>query len=731
MRRYSLTGLLLFFALLLFLAPATKADDPVATTAANVMVELSFHSTSPHSDPFNQVELDALFTSKAGVQWRVPAFWDGGDLWKVRFAVPDVGTYRYRTECSDAADSGLHGRTGSVEVRPYTGDNALLRHGPIRVAADKRHFEHADGTAFFWLGDTWWMGLCDRLPWPDGFKALAADRKAKGFDVIQIVAGLYPDMGAFDPRGANEAGFPWEKDYARIRPEYFDRADERIAHLVDQGFVPCIVGAWGYHLPWLGQEKMRKHMRYISARWGAYPVVWCAGGEFNLPYYLAEGFPLKGEGQTAGWNEVIRYLRTVNAFGRPITAHPTGISPMSARLTLQDPSVLDFDMLQTPHGQIEALPTTVKEARGAFAVMPPIPVINGECSYEQLLGRIPADYPRMFFWIMMAHGAAGHTYGANGIWQVNQPGKPYGNSPHGGNYGTIPWTDSMNLPGSRQVGLGKKLLESYPWQRFSPHFEWATWSDTGGAPTLGHWIWFPEGNPTVDAPVAKRYFRRTFTLADGAKVKRVELFATADDACTVWVNGKELGATTNWKSVERFAGFEAALHAGRNVLAIAAENRPAPVRQNPASLICGLNIELESGEHIRVTSGDSFRAAQAEIPKWNEADFDDGKWPAAMVTARLGEGPWGKIVADKDEFLVPYAFGIESGVRLVYVPVARDIVLRKLAAGGRYSATWFDPVEGTRNPLNAFAAGDDGTWTCAVPKITHDWVLIVEPDKAK
>ena len=83
---------------------------------------------------------------------------------------------------------------------------------------------------------------------------LAADRKAKGFSVIQIVAGLYPDMPAFDPRGASEAGFPWEQDYVRIRPEHFDRADARILHLVDQGFVPCIVGVWGYHLPWMGTE---------------------------------------------------------------------------------------------------------------------------------------------------------------------------------------------------------------------------------------------------------------------------------------------------------------------------------------------------------------------------------------------------------------------------------------------------------------------------------------------
>ncbi len=126
-------------------------------------------------------------------------------------------------------------------MTPYSGENPLYLHGPLQVAASQRYLVHADGTPFFWLGDTWWMGLCHRLHWPDEFQALAADRKQKGFNVVQLVAGLYPDMPAFDPRGANEAGFPWEPNYARIRPEYFDAADRRIEYLADQGITPCIV----------------------------------------------------------------------------------------------------------------------------------------------------------------------------------------------------------------------------------------------------------------------------------------------------------------------------------------------------------------------------------------------------------------------------------------------------------------------------------------------------------
>ena len=33
---------------------------------------------------------------------------------------------------------------------------------------------------------------------------------------------------------------------------------------------------------------MKKHWRYLIARWGAYPVVWCLAGEGTMPYYLSK-----------------------------------------------------------------------------------------------------------------------------------------------------------------------------------------------------------------------------------------------------------------------------------------------------------------------------------------------------------------------------------------------------------------------------------------------------------
>jgi hypothetical protein len=526
-----------------------------ARIEANRVVELAFTSDKAYADPFNEVDLVAVFRTPAGESLGVPAFWAGGNVWKVRYSSPAIGTHAFRTECTDAANARLHGATGRVEVVAYMGANPLYKHGPIRVAADHRHFEHADGTPFFWLGDTWWMGLTERLGWPDGFKALAADRQAKGFNVVQIVAGLYPDMPAFDPRGMNEAGFPWEKDYARLRPEYFDQADRRIQFLADEGFVACIVGAWGYHLPWLGAERMKKHWRYLVGRYGAMPVVWCAAGETTMPWYLSKDKAGDGRMQKDGWTVISRYIHEVDPFRRPLTLHPAWRVPTRGSIT--DPALVDFELLQTGHGMHEVIGPTAAQVRAAREMKPPVPVINGEPAYENLNNQTPADVCRACFWVSMTGGAAGHTYGANGIWQVNAPGRPYGNSPPGNNWGTMPWPEAMKLPGSTQVALGKKLLAAYEWWRMEPRADGARWAEAGA-----------------------------------------------------------------------------------------------------------------------------------------------------------GEGPYAAAIGDK--------------VRIVYVPGPKAVVVQRLAPGGEYRASLFDPVTGARKDLGKVLAAADGSWPCPAPETKHDWVLIVE-----
>lgn len=440
----------------------------IVRAVQNGMVEWTYRSQRVYADPFNQVVLDLEIHGPSGQTWRVPGFWAGGDTWRVRFAPPEPGSYTLRTVCSDSQNPGLHEQGDHLEVEPYRGLNPLLAHGPLRVAASRRTLEHVDGTPFFWLGDTWWMGLCQRLQWPEDFHALAADRASKGFSVIQIVAGLYPDMPAFDPRGANGAGFPWEEGFTRINPAYFDRADRRIECLIESGLAPCIVGCWGYYLPLLGVDRMKQHWRYLVARWGAYPVIWCLAGEAAMPYYLSTGKAHDRDVQVAGWTELARYLRQVDPYHHPITIHPTQVG----RDQVLDDSLLDINMLQTGHGGEGSLKNTVAAITREVARTPSMPTLVGEVSYEGFLHYTGAEVQRFAFWATVLSGAAGFTYGANGIWQVNQPGRPYGPSPHGATWGNRPWQEAARLPGSAHLGLARRLLERYPWQEFAPHPEW-------------------------------------------------------------------------------------------------------------------------------------------------------------------------------------------------------------------------------------------------------------------
>ena len=436
----------------------------------NTASEFEFVTGKTYADPFNEVELDILFANAAGQSWRVPAFWSGGNEWRVRFAPPQPGAYRFRTVCSDATNTDLNDLEGTLVAQPYEGDNLLLKRGFPGVAPDQRHFQHADGTPFFWLADTWWMALCKRLGWPDDFQLLAADRVAKGFSVVQIVAGLYPDMPMFDPRGANEAGYPWTEGFGSINPEYFDMADLRLRWLVKSGLAPCIVSCWGYFLPWMGVDKLKRHWRYLVARYAAYPVFWCLAGEGIMPYYLSEDKEGDKARQKSGWTEIGRYLRQIDPYRHPITIHPTD----SGRNQVEDPSVLDFEMLQTGHGGYESIPNTARSIRAAVVRAPAMPSLVAEVCYEGILEGSREEIQRFMFWSSVLSGAAGHTYGANGIWQLNNPGQPFGPSPHGSSWGNLPWQEAYRLPGAAQLALAKRLLERFEWWRFETHQEWIT-----------------------------------------------------------------------------------------------------------------------------------------------------------------------------------------------------------------------------------------------------------------
>ncbi len=725
-------GTLLWIPALLALVVGVSRAADERRVEVNRVAEVALVSDKVYPNPFTDVTLDALVTHADGSQLRVPAFWAGGNRWCFRYASPQPGRVAWRTACSDATNPKLHGVEGTLEVGAYAGDNPLYRHGPVRVAQDRRHFEQADGTPFFWLGDTWWKGLCKRLTW-EGFQELAADRKAKGFSVVQIVCGPYPDEGLFEARWENEGGKPYQtRDFTVVNPAYFEYADRRIAHLAESGLVPAIVGGWGRGdcdgMALAGVAGLQRHWRNLIARYGAYPAIWIVGGESGGPE----------------WTEVARYVRKIDPYHRPVTIHPFN----SARQSVTDETVLDFDMLQTGHGDWDAARGAVPKLKAAYARTPVMPAMIGEYCYEGHMQTAFQDVQRYVFWTTLLSGSAGHTYGAAGIWHASVEGDPgIANV-----YDLTTWQEGMHFPGSTQLGLGKKLLEQYPWARFEPHPEWAE-SDcfVAGIPGEVRFIYQPRRgvynwNGTVvkglerDVPYrafyfnpcnAKRYDAGTFVSAGPAArpfeghaqpLLFADPFAGADGSA--W---KDYGTPTQRK--------DGCLVGGKGLLTVLE-------KVNATNLMASVdaNSDAEAGVILRYHDPDNYLVALYTplLKQIYVHDRRNGQWGDPLGKVDVPEiGPKIHLVAAACRDSA--ALVLTDGKKTYYTPAVRVTNVTSGKAGlwlfqvgdrqefGNFELSRAEFGPATREPV---AAAPSLIWSdeYKAPRLPspQDWILVVE-----
>lgn len=456
----------------------------VPSVVQNDVIEITLGRVRDASD--QAATVDVVFVDPGGRERRVPAFTSLGVDWRVRYSSGLLGRHRY------FADTGepLSDPQGEIEVVKRKEVHPLGSHGALKVADDGRRLEHADGTPFLWLADTWWHGFTRRIS-DEEFRTLAAQRVRQGFSVVQIVAGLYPEMAPFAPEGESESGWVWHQDFTGPNLSWFDEADQRVRDLIALGLVVCVVGAWGYYLKWMSVSQMVRHWRELIARWGAYPVVWCLAGEIPVIWYddvvaaleaqdertsATGGFEGWAERllsiratkeQLKGWNEVAREVRTLEPFGRPLTVH--SIPNLPPYELVSDESLVDFWMLQTGHSGFYSLGPSVSAVIEAARDAPLKPVLVGEVCYEGIMGSSWHEMQRFLFWSHLLSGAAGHTYGAQGIWAFNTADYPAG---YAGRWNDITWSDARGLPGAAHVGIGRRILAGLPWETFEPHPDW-------------------------------------------------------------------------------------------------------------------------------------------------------------------------------------------------------------------------------------------------------------------
>lgn len=448
-----------FALLMLGPAQALMAQEPVEAVHQWGVFEASFYSQNSYEDPWNELEVTVEFTGPNGESITRRAYWDGGHFWEVRFSPNALGEWRYETVCSNQDEGGLHGMTGVFECVPYEGVNPLYWHGALRVSEDRTHFEHADGTPFFFLADTAWNGaLRSYLPNWERFLETRVDQQ---FTAVQFVMTQWR---AADTDALGQKAYTGE-DPIRVNPAFYQRLDAYFEAVNDAGLAAVPVMLWaisgdmnpGYVL---SEEDRISLARYQEARYGAHQVIWFLGGDGAFEEQRAEpwkriGRAVFGEGKQ-----------------RIATMHPRGMSWVGAEF--REEPWFDFIGYQSGHGDS---PNTLRFTHSGppaenWGNQPRHPVINIEPNYEDHISyhtRTRHDafsVRRASYWSLLAAPTAGVSYGNNGVWPWLHE---YGTPPdHGGAGASMPWYINMTMEGALDMKHLHDFFAALDWHRLWP-----------------------------------------------------------------------------------------------------------------------------------------------------------------------------------------------------------------------------------------------------------------------
>jgi alpha-L-rhamnosidase len=162
------------------------------------------------------------------------------------------------------------------------------------------------------------------------------------------------------------------------------------------------------------------------------------------------------------------------------------------------------------------------------------------------------------------------------------------------------------------------------------------------------WIWFPEGHPEKEAPVATRYFRRAFELPSGRSLKSARWLVAGDDQFTAFVNGTRVGSGASFKSASSFDVL-GLLHPGRNVLAAAVENKGE--HPSPAGFLSLLEIQFQEGNSLLLPTDETWQSSAEEFTGWYNPAYDDSTWLPARKLGPVGMEPWGDVAGPEERRL--------------------------------------------------------------------------------
>lgn len=343
--------------------------------------------------------------------------------------------------------------------------NAQLQQ--LKVSANKRFFQTADGKPFFWMGDTGWLLFvkCNR---EDAVHYLET-RRQQGFNVVQVMVlhdmnntkNVYGDYALIN-EDVGKPNVTAGSDFANAEAyDYWDHVDFIVNEAAKRGIYMAMVPVWGSNVKGgkVSVQQGEAYAKFLATRYKSKSnIIWLNGGDVRG----TEGMDV--------WKAIGTTLKKCDT-KHLVTYHPRGRTSSSD--WFHSEAWLDFNMFQSGHKDY-AQDTVSTEANHYgednwkfinvdYQLKPVKPTLDGEPSYENIPHGLHdslqprwtgADLRRYAYWSVFA-GGAGFTYGENATMQFNKMGD------WTANYGvTMNWKQALLSPGAAQMIHLKKLMLS-------------------------------------------------------------------------------------------------------------------------------------------------------------------------------------------------------------------------------------------------------------------------------
>ena len=467
--------------------PDDIAEATDFETKTWVAVDLTFESDTAYKKAGDQLYTDfrGEFTNRAtGTTLTVPGFWNSGTEFIVRFAPTEYGVWEFTTRCS--TDAALDGKQGTIASNPYRGDLDIYRHG--FVAADGKHFAYADGTPFFYLGDTHWGMYTEEFNRPGNhagttgaeshFKYIVDKRVTQGFTVYQsepIGTKANLSDGALSSADAkifsqNDRYYQYiaEKGLVHANAEFFFAGEMNKTVMNNDAYLEAIT-------------------RYWVARYSAYPVMWTLAQEIDKSFYHERGDQKLYTAETNPWLRVAEYIHKYDAYQHPLSGHQentsyTTVTGAGTKEKVENggrSAFLSYEVTaRTGHNWWAAQwsPSLTKQLDDTVPKdywASPKAAVNYEGRYCYLWTKNFGA--RAQSWIAMLSGFAGAGYGAVDMWlymsqydvdTTSQDGvdviTPKDKATH--------WSEAVEFESAYQQGYMRAFFEQYRWWDLVPDF---------------------------------------------------------------------------------------------------------------------------------------------------------------------------------------------------------------------------------------------------------------------